>query len=159
MEVLSDPVELNDVLDSIFMSNSQCQVEHPNDDYRVILDNVATSSLIRNKNLLYNIRDAETTTTIRGINGNDARLIVDKVGDFLSFGEVYYCPQATANLVSMSKIRNNHQVEYSYNGNLFTISNRKVAYEFELVKGLYICDFTPPEEAYAQWYSASHQER
>ena len=152
MEVLNDPAELNDVLDSIFMSHSQHQLEHPNNDYRVILDNGATSSLIRNENLLCNIRDARTITTIRGINGSDAGIVVDKVGDFLSFGEVYYCPQATANLVSMSKIRDNHQVEYSHSANLFIVRNEKDSYKFELVKGLYICDFTPHEEAYAQSY-------
>lgn len=61
----------------------------------VLLDNEASISVFRDASLLHNIRDATVPAEITGVGG---ALMVNKVGDFGTFGEVYYDPRSIANI-------------------------------------------------------------
>lgn len=71
----------------------------------ILLDNQATISVFHNKHLLTNIRRGRPVT-IRGIDGRDGRgVIADTVGTFGPFGDVYLSPHASANVLSLSSLR------------------------------------------------------
>jgi hypothetical protein len=71
MELLNSDEDLEEVVETIFMTKRGSRKDDPDLDFDVILDNGATSSLIRNKNLLDDIRVTKIPTVVRGMNGND----------------------------------------------------------------------------------------
>jgi hypothetical protein len=71
MELLNSDEDLEEVVETIFMTKRGSRKDDPDLDFDVILDNGATSSLIRNKNLLDDIRVTKIPTVVQGMNGND----------------------------------------------------------------------------------------
>jgi len=77
---------------------------------KLILDTGSTVHVINDKKLIKNLTDCETIK-LNGI-GNDP-IYVDKKGKIPKIGEVLYCPQASANLISLTKLdKDNVKVEY-----------------------------------------------
>jgi hypothetical protein len=109
----------------------------PSTDFNVILDNGAIASLIRNPNLLKDIRTVGLPTTVRGINGNGDGLIIEKTGTSNSFGEVLHHPGASAKLLSLSKVRLNQDVQFDSTENTFTVCNNEATYKFKANNGLH----------------------
>ena len=59
-------------------------------EYDILCDNQATINILRNKNMMRNIRITSDPISVGGVGGV---LEVDLVGDLPSFGEVYYNPE------------------------------------------------------------------
>jgi hypothetical protein len=62
-----------------------------------------------NPYLLNNIRRAEEPVKIYGMGGF---ISVNQIGDFKEFGQVYYCPTAIANILSLAEVHNKAKVSY-----------------------------------------------
>ena len=109
-------------------------------DDEILLDNEAQVSVIRNRNLLKNIRTARTPLTVSGAVG-DKIVTTNQVGDFADFGEVYYHPRVRANILSFSWARENCLIDYDYSRNMFTVISKKsgTKYEFHDRQRLYTC--------------------
>lgn len=75
----------------------------------ILIDNQASVSVFMNPSLLTNIRQAEVSVKIYGMGGF---ISVDQVGDFNEFGEVYYCPTAITNILSLAEVDNKAKVSY-----------------------------------------------
>lgn len=122
----------------------------PSDPKDVLLDNQATVSIFKCPLLLTNIRDAapEEIVSVKGINGN-ADLTIDQVGETEDFGTVYYCSQASANVLSLGIVERRNDVDISYTrGKSFLVtfdsgtSYEFVNYQFNPEGGaLYACTF------------------
>lgn len=87
-----------------------------------VFDCGATIHLFSNPQLLTNIRDTDRPITVEGLSGN---VVVNQVGDFGSFGEVYFTDKASAvNIISTSCLKNNANVvdiAYSFAENSFKV--------------------------------------
>lgn len=106
--------------------------------WEILLDNQATVSVFHNKRLLQNIRRASTPITIKGIGGS---LKVDLVGDAGCFGEVYFCPQATANLLCFYDVDQKHHVSYDRDAKTFEVNiSENKTYKFVARGKLHVCD-------------------
>ena len=84
-----------------------CNAGHP-----VILDNAASVSVIRDKQLLSNIRTAAKTIDVSGISPGGS-ITLGQVGEFFDLGTVYYSAQATANVLSLAEMEDRHEVIYN----------------------------------------------
>lgn len=106
--------------------------------YDVLADNQATVSIFGQKDLLKNIRKSQNKITIQGIGG---KVVTDLVGDFDFFGEVYYSPSATANVLSFSDLQNKFIARYDRDSNSFkfTLPNGRDI-SFEEKNKLYVYD-------------------
>jgi hypothetical protein len=62
-----------------------------------------------NPPVLNNIRRAEEPVKIFGMGGF---ISVNQVGDFKDFGQVYYCPTAIANILSLAEVDDKAKVSY-----------------------------------------------
>ncbi len=60
--------------------------------YDVILDSAAAECIIRDKELLANIRSAETAFEVVGIAPGHPSIKLDTVGDLFGLGTVFYSP-------------------------------------------------------------------
>jgi hypothetical protein len=143
LQQIDNEDNIEEIIETIFMTQKGELPKDPSTDFNVILDNGATASLIRNPNLLKDIRTVGLPTTVRGINGNGDGLIVEKTGIFDPFGEVLHHPGASANLFSLSKVRLNHDVKFDSMENTFIVSNNETTYKFKANNGLYTCNFQP----------------
>lgn len=88
----------------------------------ILLDNQATVSVFHNKGYLRNIRQADTPLTIVGVGG---QITVSQVGDFGTFGKVYYHPDAVANILCFYDVAKAYKVWYDDEEDLFMIQNKK----------------------------------
>ena len=92
----SGPVEPQDYkVIKVKASQLQQQPSEPSGQvpsHLVLLDNQAEVSIFRNKDLLTNLREADTHCHISGIVSDDPSsvLISTEIGDFQEFGSVYY---------------------------------------------------------------------
>ncbi len=68
--------------------------------YEVGLDSMAQEHVIRDAELLFNIRPAPYSTKVIGATGEDT---IDQVGDLADFGEAWYYPNGNANVISEGK--------------------------------------------------------
>jgi hypothetical protein len=68
----------------------------------ILCDNESTVDIFNNKDILTNIRSAERPIKLKGIEGGFT--VVDKEGDLMGYGKVYYHPQVTANVLSFFNI-------------------------------------------------------
>jgi hypothetical protein len=68
---------------------------------RYCLDGMANVNVIRNPNVLYNIRDSGKVMRIVGIGGK--QIEISKVGDHPLFGKCWYYPQNEFNIISQWK--------------------------------------------------------
>jgi hypothetical protein len=128
-------------------------VAAPSDPNAVLLDNQATVSIFKSSRLLTNIRaaDPQDIVTVKGINGQ-AELIIDRVGDTADFGTVYYCPQASANVLSAGAVEEREDVAdilYSRGESYTVVFDTGVSYQFDKHRfnpdggALYSCIFHP----------------
>lgn len=64
----------------------------------ILCDNESTVDIIKNKNMITNIRNTKKLIEITGIGGTKIR--VNQVGDLFGYGTVYYHPEVSANIIS-----------------------------------------------------------
>jgi hypothetical protein len=63
----------------------------------ILCDNLSTIDIIKNKNMITNIRNTNNPVEIMGIGGTTIR--INQVGDLLGYGTVYYHPDVSANII------------------------------------------------------------
>ncbi len=68
----------------------------------ILCDSESTVDIFKNNTMLTNIRRAEKPIKLKGIEGGVT--IVDREGDLLGYGKVYYHPRVTANVLSFFNI-------------------------------------------------------
>jgi hypothetical protein len=110
-------------------------------DTWILLDNQSTVDVFHNKNLLVNIRP---TNTSMNIHCNAGVTNTNLIGDLPGYGTVWYHPKGIANILSLSKVKNNgNRVTYdSAAGNEFHVHkpDGKVRVFSESERGLYFMD-------------------
>jgi hypothetical protein len=102
---------------SVLMNQSTSHV--PKD--RILLDNQPTVDVFYNDKLLQNIRKSDT---YMDIHCNAGVTSTDMVGDLPGYGEVWYHPNGIANILSLTRVKDKHQVTFdSAGGNKFVVHN------------------------------------
>ena len=77
---------------------------------QILLDNQASISIFKDKELLTDIASSKNSTTIQGIGG---AINVDEEGNFADICRVLYSPKSPANILSMSEmVSQGHIVKY-----------------------------------------------
>lgn len=108
----------------------------------ILADNQATVSIFHNRRYLRNVRPADKHLKVHGIGGH---LIATQVGDFGNFGQVYYHPEAVANILSFYELQRKYQIEYNNKiEDAFIVTTDKAKIKFVQKKGLYV--FNPTKE-------------
>ncbi len=97
-------------------------------DNDILLDNQATVSVFHYKSYLRNIRPAPRPVKIVGVGG---QLTATQVGDFGTFGAVYYHPNAVANILCFSDVTKFYDTRYDASKDVFVIVNKKNGKEIE----------------------------
>jgi hypothetical protein len=119
---------LDDVLRRRMFMLAQSPSFPPRDNssgrYDVILDSAAAECIIRDKELLANIRSAETAIEVVGIAPGHPSIKLDTVGDLFGLGTVFYSPLVAANVLSLADMEARHEVTY-----------RKGSFEVKLASG------------------------
>lgn len=98
------------------------------DDADILLDNQATVSVFHRRSFLRNLRSAERPITIIGVGG---QITATQVGDFGTFGEVYYHPNAVANILCFSDVTQRYNTRYAADKDMFVITNKINGKEIE----------------------------
>jgi hypothetical protein len=119
-------------------------------DYHVIHDSGANCGIFKNINILKDIRISNETATINGIGGN---LTTNVIGTFNNKHDVYYHPDAVANILSQSAEKDNGAT-ITYDNCLdeyimsFDNDDTYIPLTFQRVGGLYCVDTTNMDESY-----------
>lgn len=71
----------------------------------ILCDNKSTVDIFKNKQMITNIRKTKNLIWLKGIEGNTIQ--VDKEGDLLGYGTVYYNEKVTANALSFFSMAKN----------------------------------------------------
>ena len=109
---------------------------------QLLLDTGANTSVVHNSRLLTAIR---STRTVR-FDGLAGVLPISQIGDLDQLCSAYYSPEAVANIISFSQLRENgHVITYNSGQGLtsdsFTVSTPHRTYVFSMRhNGLYVCD-------------------
>ena len=108
------------------------QSASPLDENDLILDSGATVSIFRSPKLLRNIRTCGTPIRIKGVAGT---FLVHQVGNFGKLKEVYFPPQAAANIISLTQMNIAYRVCFDAGKNMFevTTDNRVALFTNKLV--------------------------
>jgi len=119
-------------------------------DYYVIHDSGANCGIFKNINILKNIRLTNDTATINGIGGN---LTTNIMGTFHNKHDVYYHPDAVANILSQSAEKDNGAtIEYNNSTDQYVMSfdydEQYIPLTFSRVGGLYCVDTTNMDDSY-----------
>lgn len=112
-KVIEEEEEINCVFDVLATSRQSLS----NKD--ILLDNQATISVFNNKALLKDIQPIKYPIFINGIGGN--KIEINHKGVYDWFGEVYYSPDVTANILCFHDVATNFQVDYDNDQNLFKV--------------------------------------
>ena len=131
-----------------------------NQDFDILADNQANVSIFNNSIFLNNIRDI-SPIIIRGIGGG---LRVTQIGQFEDFGEVYYHPDAPANVLCFNDLRKKYKVDYDQYNDCFLVNTGKTVITFSQKNKLYV--FNPKEQCFVttvsemkQYYSKTELDR
>ena len=92
----------------------------PIPDRALVLDCGATTSIVKNKNLLINLRKLQVPIAVRGV--SSTQLLADSIGDIPHFGSALYVPQASRNLLSWSAVKD--RVVWNEERDLFHVTHR-----------------------------------
>jgi hypothetical protein len=119
-------------------------------DHYVIHDSGANCGIFKNINILKDIRISTETVTINGIGGN---LTTNVIGTFHNKHDVYYHPDAVANIISQSAEKDNGAtITYDDDRDEYTMSfandDTYIPHRFTRVGGLYCVDTTNMDESY-----------
>ena len=79
--------------------------------YEILLDNQASLNVFGNRDLLTNLRKADVSVRMTGIELGSKGVKVDRVGDFADLGEVYFSENSSANLCATGKLWSENQVQ------------------------------------------------
>jgi hypothetical protein len=102
--------------------------------YELLLDNQASLNIFGNKDLLINVRSAEKSIALRGIQSGAKAVRLDKLGDFKDFGPVYYSEGAAANILSFaSQVDAGSKISYDAAMDQFVLisTSGKMTYVFK----------------------------
>jgi len=88
------------------------------DDNDIILDNGATAHLFKNPKLLKNLRKSPKKVRVRGVGGS---IESDVVGDCGPFTGIYLHSESPANVLSFSKLADEHNIAYDQQQNAFVV--------------------------------------
>jgi hypothetical protein len=106
---------------------------------KVLLDNQASVSVFCNPDLLHDIRTADVPCRISGI--NNLAIVATEIGDFNEFKDIYYHPEASANVLSFSQTDKYCDNDYDPEFKVFrSIPPGGPAYQFFQQDGLYVYD-------------------
>ena len=106
----------------------------------VLLDNQSTINLFHNKEMLINIKEVKKGMTVHC---NAGTTVTNMMGMLPGYGEVWYDPNAIANILSLKRVKEEHRVTYdSVEENAFVVHKEDGAnVKFrQSPKGLYYCD-------------------
>jgi hypothetical protein len=85
----------------------------------ILLESQSTTDILNNSDLLSNIHESEQSMTIH-CNAGSRRVTL--VGTLRNYGEVWYCKDAIANILSLVKVKEQYTVKYeSKQGNQFVV--------------------------------------
>ena len=128
--------------------------------YELLLDNQSSVNLVGNVDLITNLRRAEKSISMSGIQLGAEPVLVDTVGDFKEFGPVYFSEMASANILSFaSQINAGADIDYDKSSDHFTLrpanSGNTYVFSRKNVEGsegrFYMCDLSstmqPDEES------------
>ena len=106
--------------------------------FEVLLDNQATNHLIRDRELLYDIRDLDSPVRFNGIGGET---LVTKCGTMPYFGHVFYHPKAPVNILSFGIVENEYDVTYEKLSRMTVHVTREVDVSFwRIDNGMYVAN-------------------
>ena len=106
-------------------------------DNVILLDNQATASIFRNSMYLHKIRTAAHSCHIAGIGGS---LEVTEVGDNDLCGEIWYHPDAVANVWSFDEAQQMYDITFDNKANKFFVHlGEGCKLQFDNYHGLYAC--------------------
>jgi len=128
----------------------QAYTENLLHDNHVIHDSGANCGIFKNINILKNIRLTNETATINGIGGN---LTTNVIGTFHNKHDVFYHPDAVANILSQSAEKDNGAtIEYDNDNDEYIMSfeddDQYMPLLFNRVGGLYCVDTTNMNDSY-----------
>jgi hypothetical protein len=110
----------------------------------ILCNNELTVDIFKNKDILESLRKTNKPIRLKGIKGNT--LEIDEEGDLLGYGQVYYHPKVTANVLSFYNMtrRLKSVVFDNKMKNAFKVTvDDGTVIEFEpSVMGLYFYNFT-----------------
>ena len=95
----------------------------------IVLDNASGPNIFRNKDLLSNLRAAREPLSLNGINAKGPRLVAIMEGTYGPFRDIYYHPDAAANVISFGYVEDNFDVTY-VNREKFIVHAQDKDYEF-----------------------------
>jgi hypothetical protein len=116
---------------------------------QLLSDTQSSCDLVMSENLVTNMRPAEKSITVGGIQSGAEPVLVDTIADFGDFGTVYFSRSATANILSFaSQINAGADISYEKRHDKFVLipANSTKRYEFRRkdVAGsdgrFYVCD-------------------
>jgi hypothetical protein len=87
--------------------------------HALLLDSQSSANIVVNKHLLIDgsIRRTENGIVLNGVEKGSPGINVDLVGDLGDVGEVYYCPEASANILSFAAMSDSG-ADIRYNANM-----------------------------------------
>ena len=80
------------------------------DEYEILCDNQATIEIFRSRDMFIDIRPNHRIS-VGGVGGV---LEVDLVGDLAGFGEVYFNPDCTANILCYHDLAKNKMIKFDH---------------------------------------------
>jgi hypothetical protein len=116
---------------------------------QLLLDTQSSCDLVMSENLVTNMRPAEKSITVGGIQSGAEPVLVDTIADFGDFGTVYFSRSATANILSFaSQINAGADISYEKRHDKFVLipahSTKRYEFRRKDVGGsdgrFYVCD-------------------
>jgi hypothetical protein len=95
--------------------------------HALLLDSQSSANIVVNKHLLIDgsIRRTENGIVLNGVEKGSPGINVDLVGDLGDVGEVYYCPEASANILSFAAMLDSGaDIRYDAKHGRFTMKPR-----------------------------------